>query len=235
MAARYPRIIPTLSTEAVGRGVRVVVLEDHRFPSASISAALHAEGFDVVVPDLAESVEVESQLRGAPPAVALLDLDLGAFGRGEEWLPLLVGLGTRVLIVSGETGEAVIGRSLLAGAWGWVPKSAPLEDLLATVRLAAAGQQVIDGSERDRLLGVWRQRQADEAGTLAPFARLSRREAQVLMMLRDGKSVERIAAESFVSEATVRTQVRAILTKLEVNSQLEAVAKAARAGWDPDA
>lgn len=54
-------------------------------------------------------------------------------------------------------------------------------------------------------------------------------------MLRCGLAVERIAAESFVSGTTVRTQVRSILLKLGVNSQLEAVALAARAGWNRSA
>jgi DNA-binding NarL/FixJ family response regulator len=51
----------------------------------------------------------------------------------------------------------------------------------------------------------------------------------------EGRSVDRIAETSFVSSDTVRTQVRAILTKLGVNSQLEAVAMARRAGWFPGA
>ncbi len=213
----------------------MAILEDHRLLSASVSAALQAEGFDVVTPELTDPGTVVAGLRDEPPSVALLDLDLGPFGRGEDLLPFLVDLGARVVIVSGETADGLIGRALEAGAWGWVPKSAPLDDLVTTVRLAGAGRPVLDDSERDRLLRAWRERRDAQAGVLAPFARLSRREAEVLVMLREGKSVERIAADSFVSEATVRTQVRAILTKLEVNSQLEAVAKAVRAGWKPDA
>ncbi|HET6963733.1 MAG TPA: response regulator transcription factor [Acidimicrobiales bacterium] len=229
-------IIRNLNADDVGdgNGVRVAILDDHRLMSSSVSAALRAEGFEVVVPELVEPAAVESRLRQEPPAVALLDLDLGAFGRGEDLLPILVALETRVLIVSGITEEPVIGRCLQAGAWGWVPKSAPLEELLEAVRSAASGRPVLDPAERDHLLRAWREWRTGSEEALAPFARLSRREAQVLAMLRDGKSVERIAAESFVAEATVRTQVRAILTKLEVNSQLEAVAKAARAGWVPD-
>lgn len=216
-------------------GARVVILEDHRLLSASVAAALRAEGFDVLVPDLSDAAALVAGLRGQPPLVALLDLDLGSFGPGEDLLPLLVDLDARVLVVSGITDEPVIGRCLHAGAWGWVPKSAPLEELLGAVRLTVSGFPVLDRLEQDRLLRAWRQRRAEMEKVMAPFERLSRREAEVLAMLRDGKSVERIATESFVSEATVRTQVRAILTKLEVNSQLEAVAKATRAGWSPPA
>ncbi len=77
-------IIRNLSAGNRDETVRVAILDDHRLISASVSAALHAEGFHVVVPDLADPGGVESRLRHEPPAVALLDLDLGAFGRGED-------------------------------------------------------------------------------------------------------------------------------------------------------
>jgi DNA-binding NarL/FixJ family response regulator len=63
--------------------------------------------------------------------------------------------------------------------------------------------------------------------------RLTPREAQVLRELMAGHQVGEIARTWFVSETTVRTQVKAILTKLEVRSQLAAVGLAHRAGWQP--
>ena len=212
-------------------GVCIAILEDHQLMSASLAAALRADGFSVVVPDLTDLAEVSDTLLAEHPRVALLDLDLGEFGSGEDLLPLLVGIGARVLIVSGTSDEAVLGGCLHAGAWGWVPKSATVDVLLRDLRRAVSCTPTLDPEERDRLLRVWRERRTATAEASAPLERLSRREAEVLAMLQEGKSVERIAAASFVSEATVRTQVRAILTKLEVNSQLEAVAKATRAGW----
>ena len=64
-----------------------------------------------------------------------------------------------------------------------------------------------------------------------PFDRLTSREQQVLHALADGRSVACIAEDWFVSEATVRSQVRGVLLKLGVSSQLEAVARATKAGW----
>jgi DNA-binding NarL/FixJ family response regulator len=66
---------------------------------------------------------------------------------------------------------------------------------------------------------------------LTPFDRLSEREAEVLRALAQGLTVAGIARRSVVSEATVRAQVRSILTKLDVRSQLEAVVAAQRSGW----
>ena len=61
--------------------------------------------------------------------------------------------------------------------------------------------------------------------------RLTEREAQVLRCLAGGRSVATIAAASYVAEATVRTHVRGVLTKLGVGSQLAAVALAHHSGW----
>ena len=69
---------------------------------------------------------------------------------------------------------------------------------------------------------------------MLPFLTLTQREREVLTELTRGKSVDCIANEWVVSEATVRTQVRGVLTKLDVRSQLAAVAKARSAGWTVD-
>jgi len=74
-----------------------------------------------------------------------------------------------------------------------------------------------------------------ESEAREPFERLTAREQQVLRELGNGKVVTTIAEEWFVSEATVRSQVRGVLTKLAVSSQLEAVALALRVGWLVDA
>jgi DNA-binding NarL/FixJ family response regulator len=70
-----------------------------------------------------------------------------------------------------------------------------------------------------------------KAAAREPFDRLTTREQQVLRALADGRSVTQIATEWFVSESTVRSQVRGVLTKLGAGSQLEAVAQALKAGW----
>lgn len=212
----------------------VAVVDDHQLLTNSLAVALRADGFSVLVPELTTVEEVRATLTAGRPAVALVDLDLGEFGNGRDLVPFLVQLGTRVVIVSGHPDEAQIGQCVLLGASGWVPKSAPFEQLLGVVDRAAKGEPLLSEAERDRLLRAWGERRAAAEGALAPFERLSRREADVLGRMREGKSVERIAAELYLSENTVRTHVQAILRKLEVRSQLEAVAKATDAGWQPE-
>ena len=209
--------------------VRVVIIDDHHLLAASLAAALRAEGCEVEVPS--PGGNLSASLLAIAPDVALLDLDLGPYGSGEELLPALLATGCRVLIVSGTSDEAVVGRCLARGAVGWISKTESPEQLLAAVLALAAGKEVLSDAERDRLLRVWRERREAESALLVPFLRLSPREGVVLGLLTEGRSVDRIAEASFVSSDTVRTQVRAILSKLGVNSQLEAVAMARRVGW----
>lgn len=219
------------TSDGDGPRVRVVIIDDHPLLAASLAAALRAEGYEVEVP--APGDYLPASLLAIAPEIALLDLDLGPYGSGEELLPALLATGCRVLIVSGTSDEAVVGRCLERGAVGWIPKTESPEQLLAAVLALAAGNEVLSDAERDRLLRVWRERREAESAVLAPFLRLSPREGVVLGLLMEGRSVDRIAESSFVSSDTVRTQVRAILIKLGVNSQLEAVAMATRVGWSP--
>jgi DNA-binding NarL/FixJ family response regulator len=69
---------------------------------------------------------------------------------------------------------------------------------------------------------------------LTPFERLTMREREVLAALVDGLSAEEIAETQFVALTTVRSQIRSVLQKLGVRSQLAAVAHANRVGWKPD-
>jgi len=215
--------------------IRVALIDDHQMFGEALGASLRAEGHQVFIPALTSAVSVLETVVRAEPHVILLDLDLGTIGSGQELLGPLVASGMSVLVVSATAEDTVLGQCLQAGAAGWVSKSAAFEDLLDAVCRVAQRRPVIADAERQRLISVWEERSAALATERAPFEHLTRREAEVLALLVAGRSVERIAAASFVSETTVRTQVRAILFKLGVNSQLEAVAMAVRAGWrSPD-
>ncbi len=105
-----------------------------------------------------------------------------------------------------------------------VTKNQPFEELVKATTVALRGGPVLTERERlNYLTELWDLR-GRQASLLEPFTRLTQREEEVLHRLCEGESVQRIAAESYVSVATVRTQVRAILLKLDVGSQLEAVA-----------
>ena len=213
---------------------RVALAEDHLLLAHSVGLALRAEGLPVVIADLTgeraflDSIEPDADL------LVLLDLDLGEpLVDGVRLIPALRAHGARVMVVTGTTERLRIAAAIEAGAIGYVGKHEPFDFLLDRVLQAVRGERVLDECERHELLAALRGSRKDTERRLAPFQHLTPKETRVLDELAHGKSVESIAAEWVVSEATVRTQVRGVLTKLEVRSQLAAVAKARAAGWHP--
>lgn len=213
-------------------GARVAIVDDHRLLVEALASALEAEGHDVLRPALGSLDALREELTDAAPDVALVDLDLAGSGNGEELITPLSVAGVCVVVLSATTDEARIGRCLELGAAGWVPKSAPFEALLDTILLATSGEPLLTHDDRARLCGAWHRQRALATERSSTFARLTRRERVVLGLLAEGHRAEHIAAESYVSVATVRTQIRAILVKLGVNSQLEAVALARSSDWN---
>jgi DNA-binding NarL/FixJ family response regulator len=212
----------------------VLIVEDHQLLAQSLSFALMAEGFTVTIADLCSPESVLEALDHTGADIVLLDLDLGGtIGDGLSLVTPLRDRHARVLVVSGSTDRPRLACCLEQGAVGVLPKSTPYERLVDAVLNVAAGQPVMPEAERHALLAdlrAWRTRQRRE---LAPFETLTAREAQVLAALMDGQGCDAIAAAWFVSDATVRTQIRGVLTKLGVCSQLAAAAQAQRVGWRP--
>lgn len=169
------------------------------------------------------------------PVLVLLDLELGdRLGSGLDLIRPLTETGARVVIMTGVTDRPRLAACVEAGAIGIISKTDGFDELVDAIRRAADGEQILSERQRQDLLADLRsQRQADSA-RLAPFEALTAREQAVLAGLVAGESAETIAAKSYVSLSTVRTQIRSVLQKLGVNSQLTAVAFAREAGWPPD-
>jgi DNA-binding NarL/FixJ family response regulator len=121
------------------------------------------------------------------------------------------------------------GAALAEGAHGVFLKNGSLESLCHSIADLTAGQTLLRPSERDALVAQAGRR----ADAVAKIDRLSNREREVLVALVDGQSAETIAKHQFVALGTVRSHIRSILRKLDVNSQLAAVAIARRAGFPP--
>ena len=212
--------------------VHTVIVDDHQLLAQSLSVALQIEGLACTVMELRDRDTLLREVLTLMPELVLLDLDLGGdLGDGAELVAPLVESGARVLVVSASTDPDQLCRALEAGAVGLLAKAAPFQQLLDTVLAAARGEEVMPPAQRRRILDEGRNRRSARAQSLSPFERLSVREGQVLHALAEGHSVAAIAKAWFVSEATVRSQVRAVLTKLGCSSQLEAVAAAHRCGW----
>lgn len=213
---------------------RITLVEDHAVFAQTLSLVLSGRGHVVehVAPEAALT-QVLRQVVPYPPDVALVDLDLGAAGSGVDLLVPLVSAGIAVLVVTGSQDRVRWGECLALGARGVLGKSGALEDLLDAVDRVLAGRPVHDEAERTALVDGWLSRRDRTADLAERFDRLTPREAAVLGQLMLGRTVNEIARASVVSPATVRTQVKAVLAKLQVSSQLGAVGAAHEAGWTP--
>jgi len=207
----------------------VLIVEDHVLLSTTLSMALQAQGVEARRCHEGTPDAVRAAIAGVAPGVALVDVDLGLGPAGEplngvDLVPVLVGNGWRVVVMTGSAPEAEIARAVTAGAAGWVYKTAPFPELLSAVLDTVAGRAVLSETERLRLAQVHHVDQARDRARRAGIDLLTAREREVLDGLVAGKRASAIAEESVVSLATVRAQIRAILAKLGVSSQLEAVA-----------
>ena len=214
---------------------RVVIVEDHQLFAEAIDLALSVEGYDVrrvdAPPGPGMAGTFVASIIRRRPRVVLLDLDLGPFGDGVRLIEPITRSGANVVVVTGSTDQARWGEAVRAGARKVLSKSQPLRDILATVRRICAGLPVMDTEEREELLSEWARERFESQGLRDRLDQLTARESEVLGHLMKGRAVREIAGISVVSEATVRTQVKAILAKLEVSSQLAAVGMANEIGW----
>jgi DNA-binding NarL/FixJ family response regulator len=215
-----------------GHLTRVVILEDHQLLAETLRSALQRSGVSARVAPLAPTLaDVLADLLAEPAELVLLDLDLGDLGDPTALIPELVAAGLRVLVVTGSSDRLRIAAALEQGALGYQLKDPGFDALLATVRSALTATAPLDAEHRVQLLDELVRARAARHHELAPFARLTPREVEVLRALAGGSSVGALAEAWVVSEATMRSHVRSILGKLGVPSQLAAVAAALRTGW----
>jgi DNA-binding NarL/FixJ family response regulator len=222
----------TNSGSATSRVSPVVVVEDHEMVGEVLVMALKKRGLNAqrirvrsaeqVLRVLACAVEV---VRG----VALLDLELG---RGDDGAPIdgvmliepLRRAGWQVVVVTGTQEPSRIAAAVAAGATGLVPKSDSLDELVLAALAAVEGRELICPDERRHWEQLHERRSVARARRAELLGRLTVRENEVLRLLARGLRVGGVARQLELSEATVRTQVKSILRKLEVNSQIEALA-----------
>lgn len=216
---------------------RTVIVEDHALFAESLDIAMTMEGYDVrrvAVPETAVSAsQMVAAVLKQQPRIVLLDLDLGAFGDGSRIINPIARAGANVVVVTASLDQARWGGCIYQGARKVMSKTRPLNEILAVVRRLSQGLPVMDIDEREGLLSLWQAQRRDTEEHRERLDRLTPRERQVLGSLMEGHQVKDIARASVVSEATVRTQVKAILAKLEVSSQISAVGLARSAGWEP--
>lgn len=214
---------------------RVLIIDDHMLFAESLELALSLEGYDVRRLELPEEggsmATIRSLALRANPRTVLLDLDLGRFGDGMALVAPLATAGVNVVVLTASEEIGRWGGCMRLGARRVLPKSGALQQALSTVRRLHQGLPVVNREELETLLDAWARDRRIHDDLRRRLDLLTPRERQVLGALIEGRTVRTISQDSVVSEATVRTQVKSILNKLEVSSQLAAVGLAHQVGW----
>jgi len=205
--------------------VQVLIVEDHRLLADALALALSGRGLHCTVARLTGAASVIDQAVALRPELVLLDLDLGV-ADGLDLIGSLRATGARVLVVSSCSNEAQLAAAVALGAVGWVTKSGPFEELVHAAELAARDRPLVAQVRYEELATAGRRHLEARIDLQARAALLSPRELEVLGAMEDGLTAQDIADRLFVSIDTVRSHIRAILTKLGVSSQLAAVAMA---------
>ncbi len=200
---------------------RVLVTDDHPVVRAGLRALLEASGLDISG-EAASGEQAVEFVAHTPVDVVLMDLQLGSGIDGVEATRRVLACPDppAVLILTTYDTDADILRAVEAGAAGYLLKDAPPEALVDAVHRAAAGETVLAPVVAERLVTRMR----------SPAPALSGRELEVLTQVAGGASNRQIAKSLVVSEATVKSHLVHIFTKLGVDSRTAAVAAARDAG-----
>ncbi|MET1052673.1 MAG: response regulator transcription factor [Mycetocola sp.] len=202
--------------------IRLLIADDHPVVRAGLRALFSTEPDLEVVGEAATGAEAVER-SGSGVDIVLMDLQFGGGIQGAEATRRIRSARSapHVLILTNYDTDADILGAVEAGASGYLLKDAPPAELIAAVHAAARGESALAPRVAGRLEA--RQNAADEA--------LSSREAEVLGLVADGLSNRDIARALFLSEATVKSHLVHIFTKMQVSSRTAAVASARERGY----
>ncbi len=204
--------------------VRIVVVDDHALFRRGLISLLEEMPEFHVVGEAANGQEALGVIERARPDVVLLDINmpvldgiqtLGALRKKDAAQKIL-------MLTISQNDDDLIG-AIVAGANGYVLKNTEPDTLKNTILQVYAGNSVLSPEVTARVLQAVRRSQTDRNRGL-----LSEREVEVLKCLARGQTTAQIASVLFISENTVKTHIRHILEKMEVNNRAEAVARAAQ-------
>jgi len=205
---------------------RVVIADDHPFYRDGLAKLLHANGIDVAAQAANGEAAIQAVAETAPDVV-VMDLNMPGMSGLEATRQLTqIAPMTRVLVLSVSAQEDDVTEAILAGASGYVLKESPVEEVVAGIQAAAAGQALISPRVATLLLG--RLREQAQAQRDVSVMHLSERELDVLGLLADGKANHEIAEALYISPSTVRNHVANILAKLHVDNRVQAAVRAVR-------
>ncbi|MEV5962583.1 response regulator transcription factor [Kribbella sp. NPDC051952] len=197
--------------------ISLLLVDDHPVVRDGLRGMFESVPGFTVLAEASNGVEAVALAAEHDPDVILMDLRMPG-GGGVEAITELTRLGARakILVLTTWDTDTDTLPAIEAGATGYLLKDAPKDELFNGVREAAEGRTVLSPAVASRVVSAVR--------TPAPSP-LAARERQVLALVAKGTSNRDIARELFISEATVKTHLSHLFTKLAVNDRAAAVAK----------
>ena len=207
--------------------IRVLLVEDHRILSESFGALLNADP-QIEVVGMAASVKAAVTLaKEHAPDIVLMDVRLPD-GSGIDAATTIRSTAeqTAFIFLTGYDSEEALAEAIEAGAVAFLPKSEAPETVVDAIKRVADGETLIEPGQIQFALTWRRARRRMERERQEVLDSLTPREIEVLNLLGAGADAGAIATRLHVSTLTIRSHIRALLAKLEVHSQLQAVARA---------
>jgi DNA-binding NarL/FixJ family response regulator len=214
----------------------VVIADDQMLVRSGFRMILNAAGVPVVA-EAADGAEAVAAVLRHRPDVVLMDIRMPGMDGLEATRRILSsgpGSGSRIIILTTFDLDRYVYVALTAGASGFLLKDISPERLVAAVRLVRADDALLDPSITRRLIERFAPRDAEPASSRsvvhAGLSDLTSREVEVLRLMARGLSNAELAAELTLSQATVKTHVARILSKLQLRDRVQAVVLAYQTG-----
>jgi len=211
--------------------IRLLIVDNHTLFRQGLVSLLHNEpGYEVVgeASSGEESLQMVPKLR---PDVVLMDVKMPGIGGVEATRRLVEAVpSVRVLMLTVSEEEESLFAAIQAGARGYILKNADADELLQAIQRVQAGEAMLSPVMTLRLLEALR---GGRAPALLPELPLTPREQDVFHLLAQGASNQQIAVALTITENTVKTHVRNILAKLELNNRSEVAAYSRRLSSGP--
>jgi DNA-binding NarL/FixJ family response regulator len=209
--------------------VRILLADDQAMVRAGFRRLLESEPEIAVVGEAADGAQLVEIVRQKRPQVALVDIRMPTMDGIEATRRITAAGTTRVVILTTFDLDEYVYDALRAGACGFLLKDAPPEQMIAGIHAAANGDALIAPPVTRRLVAefVKRPNPVDASRALAS---LTGRERDMLLRLGRGLSNAEIASELHLGEATVKTHVAKVLTKLGLRDRVQAVVYAYETG-----
>jgi DNA-binding NarL/FixJ family response regulator len=212
--------------------IRILIADDQALVRGGLRMILDAQPDLRVVGEACDGRDALAQCVELSPDLVLMDIRMPGLDGLEATRRLLARSdpAPKVTVLTTFDSDEYVYEAIRAGASGFLLKSAPPAQLVQGVRAVMAGDALLAPEVTRRLLDRFIQRPPPTLETPTELAELTQRELEVLRLIADGRSNAEIAGALFLTEATVKTHVNHILTKLRLRDRVQAVALAYRSG-----